>query len=201
MHSILIKLPALSLVLFLLAGCAPKHSIILVSDPDGHIGKAEVATPAGTQLLEKQGDMTQVSGPSKAPSPVTTADQNYIAVTFADAMAVEPLPPEKFILFFETGKTALAAQSQGTIATIVAVIKQRKAIKIAISGHTDSAGSAQLNDKLAQERAEMVKDLLIKNGTNPDLMTVSSHGKGNPLVPTQDCVAEPRNRRVEVIVR
>jgi outer membrane protein OmpA-like peptidoglycan-associated protein len=30
---------------------------------------------------------------------------------------------------------------------------------------------------------------------------VAYHGKGEPLVPTGDHVDEPRNRRVEVIVR
>lgn len=194
-------LMAVSVFLLLLGGCAPIHSVILVPDADGHVGKAEVATTGGTQLLEKPGDMTRVSGPSAPPSPVTTADPNFIATTFADALAVEPLPAEKFILFFETGTTALALESQETIAMIVDAIKRRGAISISISGHTDASGSAQLNDKLALERAELVKGILLRNGVSPDRMAVSSHGKGNPIVPTPDGVAEPKNRRVEVVVR
>jgi outer membrane protein OmpA-like peptidoglycan-associated protein len=183
-----------------LFGCSTHHAVILVPDPDGHIGKAEVATSGGTQLLEKAGDMTRVTDPAAPPSAVMTADANYIAVTFADALAVEPSQPEKFILFFETGTITLTSESSAEIATIIAAIKHRGAVSVSISGHTDAAGSALLNDKLARERSAFVSTLLQQKGINPDLMIVSSHGMGNPLVPNPAGVAELRNRRVEVIV-
>lgn len=189
------------MAMFLLAGCTAGHTVVLVSDPDGHVGRAEVATAGGSQILEKSGDMTRVSGPSAVPSTVTSADPKYIASTFADVLAIEPLPPEKFILFFETGNTVLTAKSRQSIVDIIQAIKRRKVLSVAVSGHTDSVGSVLINDRLAHDRAEFVRDLLIRSGVNPDNLTVSSHGKGNPLVPTPDGVAEPRNRRVEVIVR
>ena len=190
-----------SLALFLLAGCATKHTVVLVPDPDGHTGKAEVTTGGGKQVLERPNDVTRVSGSSAPPSPVTTADPGFIASTFADALAMEPLPPEKFILFFETGKTELTQDSQKTVAPMLEAIKRRGAITIAVSGHTDTSGTAKINEKLAYDRADLVKELLLQNGVDPQRVTVSSHGKGNPLVPTPDGVAEPRNRRVEVIIR
>jgi outer membrane protein OmpA-like peptidoglycan-associated protein len=36
---------------------------------------------------------------------------------------------------------------------------------------------------------------------DPSIIDITSHGKDNPLIPTGDQVAEPRNRRVEVTVR
>ena len=112
-----------------------------------------------------------------------------------------PPPPEKFILFFETGKTELLPESKAVFPNILAAIKKRGAISISISGHTDSAGSIQLNEKLARSRAQAVSDMLIQNGVTRDILRVTSHGKGNPLIPTSDGVAEPKNRRVEVILR
>ena len=50
-------------------------------------------------------------------------------------------------------------------------------------------------------RAERVRDLLIAEGLDPTLIEVDSHGENNPLIPTADEIAEPRNRRVEVTVR
>jgi len=35
----------------------------------------------------------------------------------------------------------------------------------------------------------------------PANITVTSHGEGNPLIKTADNVSEPRNRRVEVVIR
>lgn len=186
---------------FVLIGCAPRHTVILVPDSDGHTGKAEVITDGGRQSLDKANDMTRVSGRSAAPSPATTADSMFISTTFADAIAAEPLAPEKFILFFETGGSNLLSESKAVITNILAAIIRRGAISISVSGHTDAVGSMQLNDELARSRAQAVSNILIQNGVSPDMLEVTSHGKGNPLVPTPDGVAEPRNRRVEVIVR
>lgn len=185
------------LLLMAVCGCA-RQSIILVPDPDGRIGKAEVATSAGKQVLEKPGDMTRISGGSESPSAVTTADPAFITATFGEALAIEPPPPQTFTLFFETGSAVPTADSLKIIADIASVIERRSAISI--SGHTDATGSDRLNDALALERAKQVEALLLQQGVKPALISVTSHGKGNPAIPTPDGVAEPRNRRVVVIV-
>lgn len=187
------------LMLMTIAGCA-RQSIILVPDPDGHTGTAEVTTSAGKQLLGKPNDMTHISGKSNPPSNVTTADQAFIATTFGEALAVEPPPPQTFTLMFETGSTKLTEDSLNTIATITSAIERRSAISVSISGHTDATGSDTLNDALALERAKQVEALLLQQGVKPELISVTSHGKGNPVIPTPDGVPEPRNRRVVVIV-
>lgn len=192
---------ALCLPALLAAGCAVRQTVILLPDPDGRLGEAEVTTAGGKRVLTKPGDMTQVRGRSAAPSAVTTAPPAYVASTFAEALAVEPAPPERFVLYFEPGTTSLDAQSRSAIVPIAAASKRRGAISIAISGHTDSTGTDQVNDRLALARAERVKALLLEQGLAGGPMSVSSHGKGNPAVPTPDGVAEPRNRRVEVIVQ
>jgi len=193
------------LVIVLAAGCStphqPHHTVILTPDPDGHLGKAEVLTAGGKQLLDKPGGMTTVSGSSAAPSPVTVASPGLITAMFNDVIAIEPPPHEKFMLYFHNGTADLLPSSRSTISAILGAIKRRRAVSISISGHTDSAGSLQLNENLARRRAQAISDLLIKQGVDPKRLTVSSHGKGNQLVPTADGVAEPRNRRVEVIVR
>ncbi len=188
---------ALSLLLSACGG----QSIVLVVDPDGHVGQAEVITTAGMQRLEKSGDMTQVSGEAKPPSAVRTADPAYIATTFAEALAIEPAPPQMFTLMFESGTHQLTAASLAQLADIVAASQKRPAVSVRISGHTDATGSDKVNDALSLERAMQVRNLLQQKGVPARLMSVTSHGKGNPVVPTPDGVAEPRNRRVVVIVR
>lgn len=185
----------------LLGGCAVRQTIILVPDADGRIGQAEVATAGGKQLLTKPSDMTRVGGASAAPSAVTTADPGYVATTFGETLAVEPSPAERFVLYFDAGTTTLDATSRAAVPRVVEAAKRRGAISMAISGHTDATGSDTANEKLALARAERVKALMLEHGVAPALMSVSSHGKGNPAVPTPDGVPEPRNRRVEVIVQ
>ncbi len=194
----LAAVPALTLVL--LAGCAGGASVILVPDQQGKVGKAEVSTEGGKQLLTQAGAMTHTAGPRQAPSGVTSADPAYIAATFAEALAVEPAAGETFTLYFKTGSATLAADDQKLIDDIAAAVKRRAAISVRISGHTDSTGSAALDTALSLERVRQVQALLLDKGVPPERISTSYHGKGNPAVPTPDGVAEPRNRRVVVIV-
>lgn len=184
---------------FIASGCA-RQSIILVPDSEGHIGKAEVSTSAGTQLLENPSDMTIISGGTKPPSAVTPASPDFIATTFREVLAIEPPPAQTFTLMFESGTAELTEASLKLIPEIVSASQSPIAISVSISGHADATGSAKLNDALSLERANQVKALLLQQGVKPALISVSSHGKGNPAIPTADGVVEPRNRRVVVIV-
>lgn len=182
-----------------LSGCL-MQTVVLVPDPDGRVGVVEVTAAGGTQRLTKAGDMTRVSGPTP-PSAVTTADPAYIQSTFGEVLAAEPAPPERFILFFEAGRSDLLPKSRSLLPAIAASIRRRGAISVSISGHTDATGSDRLNEKLALERAERVRALLEEHGVAPSLMSVTSHGKGNPAVPSPAGTSEPRNRRVEAVVQ
>ena len=57
------------------------------------------------------------------------------------------------------------------------------------------------NDALALRRAETVRAMLIARGVAPENIVAVGRGKRELLVPTADGVAEPRNRRVEIVVR
>lgn len=61
--------------------------------------------------------------------------------------------------------------------------------------------AAGYNLELSMQRASAVRDLLVKRGIKGEFMRISSHGEGNPLIPTDDNVAKARNRRSEVMVR
>lgn len=196
-------LPGIVLFMGLCSACAPQnvHTVILTPDPDGHVGKAEVVTAGGKQLLEAPNAMTTISELNTAPSSVTTASAEYMKTKFSQVLAVEPIPAEKFIIFFKNNSSEMTAESQASFFKILDGINKRKAISIKISGHTDSTGTNEFNLKLSSDRARTIKKLLTQHGFSPEKMEVSSHGERNQLVPTANNVAEPKNRRVEIIVR
>jgi len=72
---------------------------------------------------------------------------------------------------------------------------------VLVIGHTDTVGSDQANDALGQQRADIVRAALIRLGVPADDIRALSRGKRNLAVPTANGVAEPLNRRVEIIVR
>ena len=74
----------LTLFMALAAGCSPTRTVVvLMPDPDGHVGKAEVHNANGRELLEASRQKTVVSSRWAAPAPATTASAEFIAATFA----------------------------------------------------------------------------------------------------------------------
>ncbi len=84
---------------------------------------------------------------------------------------------------------------------VFAEIAKRPVPDVLVVGHTDTVGTNQVNDPLSQQRAEVIRAGLIRSGIAPENITAVGRGKRELLVPTADGVAEPRNRRVEIVVR
>ncbi len=186
---------------FFLAGPHDKTQVILMPDSDGHVGQAEVITEGGRQLLTESGQMTTVKDSSKPPSDVAMVDQAEIAESFSEVLAIEPVLPEKFLLYFLPGSNELTKASIELLPKVIDTIKERESSYISIFGHSDRVGSEESNIKLSTKRAIAVRQLLEELGASVANIETASHGEGNPLVKTADGVAEPRNRRVEVVVR
>jgi outer membrane protein OmpA-like peptidoglycan-associated protein len=79
--------------------------------------------------------------------------------------------------------------------------KNLKTTEVYVVGHTDRVGTEEYNMKLSSRRANFIRDQLVSKGVNSSILFVSFHGEAMPAVKTQDEVAEPLNRRVEVMIR
>ena len=80
-------------------------------------------------------------------------------------------------------------------------IAKRPVPDIVVIGHADSTGSDPLNDKLSLQRANAIREEMIKRGIPAADVVAEGRGKREPVVKTGEGVAEARNRRVEIIVR
>ena len=184
-----------------LGGCSSKNIIVLVPDPDGSTGRIVVSNQSGSVEIDTPYQATTIQDKDSIPSPPETMDKDQITAIFADAIAIQPMAPIHFLLYFERGTTALDASSLSAFPEIVDAIAARNSETISVIGHADTTGDREFNLKLSTARAEVVSRLLIEKGIKPEYLEISSHGKENPLIKTGDNVSEPRNRRVEVVVR
>lgn len=190
------------LLLLAVAACAkepPQDMVVVLADEDGKVGAVTIANARGTRVLDRPNVAADLAGDAR--SDLYELKQDEISVIFGDALAAEPLPPVQFLLRFQFGSDELTPASQAEIPNVVAAVQQRPAPDIAVIGHTDRAGSDDYNYRLSLRRAEKIRDLLIAAGADPALIAVSSHGENNPIIPTEDGVNEPENRRVEVSIR
>ena len=80
-------------------------------------------------------------------------------------------------------------------------IARRPVPDVLVIGHTDKVGTDAYNDNLSRQRAEVVRKALADRGVAAENIVLVGRGKREPMVPTADGVAEPRNRRVEILVR
>jgi outer membrane protein OmpA-like peptidoglycan-associated protein len=192
-----------SMLLVLLTACSTttKNQFVLMPDPDGKVGEIVVTNKGGSQVLSKPFQSTQVTDPNTAPSPPTVLEEGQIKEIFGAALAAQPEPPIRYLLYFTTGSRNLTDDSLRLVPQILATIQTRKSTWIGVVGHTDRVGSRQRNYELSLSRAEAVRDTLVSKGVDAGFIQIGSHGEDNPLIRTEDEVQEPRNRRVEVTVR
>jgi outer membrane protein OmpA-like peptidoglycan-associated protein len=189
-------------ILFLaLMGCATRSTVVLLPDSDGNVGELVVATEGGQQVLNEANQSVQTTGRKGPPGDVKKLSDEEIRSIFSKALAAQPTLPVKFILYFLPDSNELTRESRTVIPQILLTIQKRGSTDIVIVGHTDTVGAKEYNYKLSLDRAKKMRNIMVANGAVSADITITSHGEGNPLVKTADNVAEPRNRRVEVVVK
>lgn len=183
------------------AGCAPKTTVVLLADGEGRVGKLRVANDSGSVELDQPAQGTAVSGAKASPSAPEMWSKERIDATFSTVLTSLPTPPEHFLLYFHRGTSELTGDSTALLPEIQKAIDRRNAVDIRIIGHSDTTGNPEFNLRLSRERALSVTRILIGLGVPESHLFISFHGEKNPLIVTPDEVDEPRNRRVEVVVR
>ena len=183
----------------LLGACASRvGTVVLLPEKDGR--DASIAVRAG--------ETSVVLAEPYAAADVTTAGATAyrssaaeVQALFGAALAAQSPRPTQFTLYFVEGVDALTDESRTVLENALAELAQRPVPDIVIVGHTDSVGTDAFNDALALKRAEAVRALLLGRGLAPGSVEAVGRGKRQLAIPTADGVAEPRNRRVEIIVR
>ena len=84
---------------------------------------------------------------------------------------------------------------------MLSTVAGRKVPEVTVIGHTDTTGRTASNYRLGLDRAQTVKNLLLRAGLDASLIEVESHGEADPAAQTPDNTDEPRNRRVEITIR
>lgn len=188
---------SLALVALLLGACASER-VVLLPSADGRPSAVVVRDAGGEIRLDK---------PYAASKRSLDANQAYqsspdeVNERFAQALGALPARPNSYVLYFEAGGNVLTPASQAALDNIRKEIAERPASEVMVIGHTDRVGSADGNDRLSKKRAEGLRDLLIESGVPADKLEAVGRGERDPLVPTDDEVDEPKNRRVEINVR
>ncbi len=157
-------------------------------------GKGEVA-------LAEAYTYAEISGRQMQPAEVKLIKPEEFQRKWGKLADQEPPKPQLFILNFLSGSAELTEESIAKLPDVINAMQQDDPVEVNIIGHSDAVGNDDYNYQLSLERATIVHDLLLAQAPWLTRVFIQSHGENDPLVPTADNVAEPRNRRVEILIR
>lgn len=185
-----------------LAGCAgPGTRVILLPQPDGSPSAVIVNSAAGQQKLSTPYQSLDARAGAKGAPSVRQADPADVARTYGPLFDQAPAKPATFVLYFKSGSLELVPESRITLFSAMDDALRRSGADILIVGHTDTLGSDAYNDGLSEKRAQLVEAMLVARGFTTSRLRAVGRGEHQPAVVTRDGVDEPRNRRVEILVR
>jgi outer membrane protein OmpA-like peptidoglycan-associated protein len=196
----LVRAVVLACLSVLLAACATSRTtVVLLPEADGRNTALSVAQEGKPPVVLDQPYAAVREGVFGL-KPFQSTPQD-VGTQFGSALAAQPARAARFTLYFVEGKDTLTEESRQLVETSLAEIGKRPVPDVLVVGHTDLVGGHATNDALSKQRAELIRSELIRLGVAAQNIEVIARGKRDPIVPTADGVAEPRNRRVEVVVR
>lgn len=179
------------------AGCQT-GTVVLLPEKDGKDTAVVVKQRDGEVTLREPYAAARFS--NTGPQAVRSSPEE-VQAQFGAALAARPERPMEFTLYFVEGKDELTDESKQMVTAIFVEIVKRPVPDVLVVGHTDAVGTHQINDPLSQQRAETIRAGLIQNGIAADNIVAIGRGKRELAVPTDDGVANPKNRRVVIFVR
>jgi len=182
----------------MLAGC-PRQALFVVLPSEGG-GVGAITVDDGKTVTTLDQPFAAAESRAGGSGPVEES-RGTIGVIFQEAFAARPILPEHFRLYFILGSDELTPESAMAYRSVFDDVKRRPVYQIEVIGHTDTLGDLRFNQTLSLARAAAIRDRLVRDGVEPDAISIAGRGKLDPIVPTGDGVAEPRNRCVVITVR
>jgi outer membrane protein OmpA-like peptidoglycan-associated protein len=179
----------------------PQNIFALLPDTNGRNTGVVVRNSAGEQEISQPDQAVQVAGAAVEPTAPFATDRPTERRLFWTALEALPAAEQSFVLNFELTQDVLDAEPLARIPMILRAIQECRSTNISVTGHTDTTGGLAANYQLGLRRAEGVAAVLRAQGVDSSSLFVTSHGEADPIVKTARGVEEPRNRRVEVMVR
>ena len=108
-------------------------------------------------------------------------------------------------VLFDFGSSDLRSEASTTLTNLATVLKDSKAPKVQVQGHTDSVSDDASNQTLSEQRAKAVTEALTSNGVTASIESVG-YGETKPVAPNENSDGSDNpagrrlNRRVEVFV-
>jgi outer membrane protein OmpA-like peptidoglycan-associated protein len=158
-------------------------------------GKFSITLPLGRQyeyFIEADGYVPQSGIFDTRDATDTQVMKDSIALYTINEMIDSSLSVVIKNIFFDFDKYELKPESMGEIRHLAKFLIANPDLSVQIAGHTDNVGSEQHNQQLSENRANAVRDALVKLGVTPHKIKAQGYGSTKPISSN-----DAENRRVE----
>jgi outer membrane protein OmpA-like peptidoglycan-associated protein len=190
---ILLGLGVLALLFFLARGCNDNTA------DDDAVTTDTTTSSVTTTTNEARDDWNDVDFNAPAVAYDEVTDKN-INVRGNDNYGIYGIGEN---ILFDEGKSTIRSSAEANLKQIVASIDKRYGgSNVRVYGFTDATGSAGANKDLAAQRAEAVRNWLVKNGSVAEnRISVHPIGEAQPAATNDTEAGRQQNRRVEIVAR
>ncbi len=102
-------------------------------------------------------------------------------------------------IYFDTASAAIKPESEPALAEMTKLLKTTPGLKAFVVGHTDNAGTLDVNLKLSAERADAVVKALVARGIAAGRLRAAGVGPYCPIGSNATEEGKAQNRRVELV--
>jgi len=103
-------------------------------------------------------------------------------------------------VLFDTGQYSLKPGAREKLAKVAGILISYPGLNIAVGGYTDNVGGDAMNQKLSENRADSVRDYLVKQGVQGNSVSAQGFGNTLPVASNDNSGGRQQNRRVELVV-
>lgn len=99
---------------------------------------------------------------------------------------------------FASGDAQIPNRSEKMLEKVHQITEKLAPSAVVVEGHTDATGSASVNQKLSQDRAETVAEYLAREGVNESVLEAVGYGFEKPITSNKSKAGRAQNRRVDI---
>jgi outer membrane protein OmpA-like peptidoglycan-associated protein len=107
---------------------------------------------------------------------------------------------KSYSIEFESGSANIKRVSFKLLDEIFESAVVAEGLKLGVYGHTDNAGSDKTNIPLSEQRADAVKNYLLKKGLKSNRIETKGYGSTKPIADNNNAEGKAKNRRVEIVL-
>jgi outer membrane protein OmpA-like peptidoglycan-associated protein/opacity protein-like surface antigen len=157
-----------------------------------NLGKvSKMAKKASTELKKASAELNEIAKKLErlqSDKIKVNEDERGVVLTFSAQL-------------FAVGKADLTDEAKENLLEVSKTLAEYPDAEVEIEGHTDSTGSAKLNQDLSERRATNVMNFLVELGVEQKRLSAVGYGKDRPIADNKTEEGRAQNRRVELVVK